>query len=168
MQKYLAELLEWYCGEIGGEAFFSALARSASAPEQAAKWRKLAELERYVAGRLRAALEARGVTMPSAAPDLQRGLESAQTYTGLAWPETLSRLQAELADYVRDFQTAESRMPEQLLPLARFVTEHERALLEFVTRELDNDEHHSLDSVLRVLGEAADGPSELLPIVVVH
>ena len=53
MQKFLAELLEWYCGEIGGEVFFSALACGAGEPGYAAKWQKLAQLERCVAGRLR-------------------------------------------------------------------------------------------------------------------
>jgi hypothetical protein len=54
-------------------------------------------------------------------------------------------------------------MPAELLPLARFVTEHERALLEFVTRELDQDAHHSLDDVLCLLGEATPGQAEHQP-----
>jgi len=163
MQKYLAELVEWYCGEVGGEAFFNALAHGADEPGRAAKWRKLAQLERYVAGRLRTALEARGVQIPSGAADLQRGLSSAQEYASLTWREALSRLRPELVGYVRDFQAAESRMPEELLPLARFVTEHERALLEFVTRELDQDGQQSLDSVLTLLGEATPGRAQRQP-----
>ena len=153
MDNYLTELLEWYCGEVGGEAFFSALARETSEPELAAKWRKLAQLERHVGARLLSALEARGVPAPSVAADMQRGLNSARPYTSLTWREALERLRPELVAYVRDFETAESRMPRELLPLARFVTDHERALLEFVTRELDQNAHHSLDSVLSMLGE---------------
>lgn len=163
MQNFLAELLEWYCGEVGGEAFFSALAHGAGEPGRAAKWRKLAQLEQYVAGRLRTELEARGVQMPTAAADLQRGLNSAQEYASLTWREALSRLRPVLVRYVRDFQAAESRMPEEVLPLARFVTDHERALLEFVTRELDHDGQHSLDSVLGLLDEATPGPAERPP-----
>lgn len=155
MEIYLAELLEWYCGEVAGEAFFSGLAHRTGEPELAAKWQKLAQLEQHVGGRLRLALQSHGIPIPSAAADLKRGLISAQAYASLPWREVLNRLQPELVSYVRDFGTAESRMPEELLPLARFVTEHERALLEFVTRELDQDRHHSLDSVRRLLGEAA-------------
>jgi hypothetical protein len=154
MQKYLAEILEWYGGEIGGEAFFSALAQGTVEPALADKWRKLAQLERYVAGQLCTALEARGVQLPPATADRQRGVDSAKDYASLTWREALTRLRPELVGYVRAFQAAESRMPEEILPLARLVTEHERALLEFVTCELDQGGRHSLDRVLSLLGEA--------------
>ena len=153
MESYLAELLEWYGGEVGGEAFFSALARGARKPELAAKWEKLAPLENVVGGRLLSALGTLGVHIPSAEADVQRGLRSARSYADLTWHEALRKLRPELVGYVRDFETAESRMPEEMLPLARFVTDHERALLEFVTRELDHNGHHSLDGVLALLGE---------------
>ena len=153
MEKYLAELHEWYCGELGGEAFFSALAHGTGEPEHAAKWQKLAELEKYVGSRLRSTLGSHGIPIPSAAADLERGQSSAQAYASLTWRGALSRLRPELVGYVRDFESAELRMPQELLPLARFVTEHERALLEFVTRELNQGGRHSLDSVLKLLGE---------------
>ena len=153
MHDHLAELLEWYCDEVAGEAFFSALAHSAVEPTRANKWRTLARLEQCVAGQLRSALTARDVLIPTVGMDLQRGVESAQLYADLTWHEALARLRPELEGYVRDFQAAESRMPEDLLPLAQFVTEHERALLEFVTLELGEDTHHSLDSVLGLLND---------------
>ena len=153
MQSHLAELLEWYRGEIAGEAFFSTLAQSAVDPDRSHKWRLLARLEHFVAGQLRSALTARDVLIPTVGMDLQRGVESAQPYADLTWHEALARLRPELEGYVRDFQAAESRMPEDLLPLARFVTEHERALLEFVTLEPGEDTHHSLDSVLGLLND---------------
>ena len=155
MQHHLAELLEFYCDEIVGEAFFTALAQNSSEPDRGAKWRTLASLERTVAARLRAALEAHGVSIPAPAPDQRRGVESAQAYAGLTWGQALERLRPELDRYVCDFQAAESRMPADLLPLARFVTAHERALLEFVTRELDQDGQHSLDGVLAMMDGAA-------------
>lgn len=156
MHTYLAELLEWYRGEVGGEAFFAALASDTGDPRLAAKWQKLAQLERHVADRLRAELGARGVPMPPATADLeQRGRNSAREYRGLSWREALSRLRPELIRYVREFHAAESRMPDELLPLAQFVTAHEQALLEFTTRELEQDGARSLDSILSLLGEAA-------------
>jgi len=42
-------------------------------------------------------------------------------------------------------------MPADLLPLARFVTAHEQALLDFVVRELDHEGMDSLDPVCSVL-----------------
>lgn len=159
MEKYLAELLEWYCGEVGGHAFFSALARETSEPRLAAKWQTLAQLERQVGSRVLSVLETRGVPIPSPEADVRRGISAAQPYVSLTWFEALNRLRPELVGYVREFETAESRMPEELAPLARFVTEHERALLEFVTRELDQNGRGSLDSVLNLLGETGSGPA---------
>ncbi len=160
MESYLAELLEWYCGEIGGEAFFSALARGAREQGPAAKWEKLAQLEILVGHRLLTELVARKVPLPSTEADLQRGLNSAQCYAGLTWRQMLEKLRPELAGYVRSFEAAESRMPEELMALARFVTDHERALLEFVTRELDQNGHRSLDFVRAMLGEAQGGRAD--------
>ncbi len=157
MESYLAELVEWYCGEVGGEAFFLALARGSHEPGLAAKWDKLAQLENLVGDRLLSVLRTRGVPIPSAEADLERGLRSARSYVGLTGHEALSKLRPELVGYVRDFEAAESRMPEEMLPLARFVTDHERALLEFVTRELDQNGHHSLNGVLTLLGERTAG-----------
>jgi hypothetical protein len=48
-------------------------------------------------------------------------------------------------------KAAEARMPADLLPLARFVTAHEQALLDFVVRELDHEGMDSLDPVCSVL-----------------
>jgi hypothetical protein len=153
MRTYLTELLDWYGGEIAGEVFFGALGRNAEAPEHTAKWQTLARLERFVADRLRSELTARGVLLPSPDKDVRRGLDWARTYSGLPWPEVLRRLRPELDGYVRDFQNAESGMPEDLLPLAQFVTSHEQALLDFVILELEQGGRHSLDSVLILLGE---------------
>ena len=154
MHKNPAELLEWYRDEIAGESFFSALAHGTVEPERADKWRILARLEHLVADRLRTVLVTRDVTIPKAELDLRRGLESAQQYASLTWDETLARLRPELEGYVRDFQAAESRMPADLLSLARFVTAHERALVEFVNLELNREGHRSLEGVLRLLDES--------------
>jgi hypothetical protein len=153
MQTYLTELLDWYGGELAGEVFFSTLSRNANAPEHTTKWQTLARLERFVADRLRSELTARGVSLPASDRDVRRGLDWARTYSGLSWPEALRRLRPELEGYVRDFQNAESGMPEDLLPLAQFVTSHEQALLDFVILELEQDGRRSLDSVLSLLGE---------------
>lgn len=154
MQNYLTELLEWYRGEIAGEAFFSALAHRTEEPRQAAKWRTLARLEHFVAARLRPVLNARGVEIPAAEADVRRGQESALEYLNLPWQEALGRLRPYLDGYVREFQAAESRMPQDLQPLAQFVTAHERVLLEFVIREIEDGGRNSLHGARQLLGEA--------------
>jgi hypothetical protein len=158
MERYVVELLEAYRGEVAGEAYFSALAQETSEPDRAHKWRTLAQLERLVANRIRAALEERGIPIPATEADWQRGLRSATEYIAMPWRDALVRLQPELDRYVRDFEVSESRMPEDLLPLAQFVTAHERALLEFVAMELDHQGTDSLAAPLRLLEESAREP----------
>jgi len=160
MQSYFAELLDAYRGEVAGEAFFTALAQQMAEPEHARKWRTLARLEQFVANRLRAVLEAEGVRIPAIEPDWQRGLRSAKEYAALSWPEALDRLLPELDRYVREFEASESRMPKNLLPLAQFVTAHERALVEFVTLELAQQGADSLAAALRLLEENPLAPVE--------
>src|SRR5436305_4733701 len=80
MEKYLHDLLQWYRGEIGGEAFFVALANNADDPARTAQWLRLAQLERCIGARLRSTLEARGIDIPPVVADLERGEKSAQHY----------------------------------------------------------------------------------------
>ena len=160
MQRYVVELLEAYRGEVAGEAYFSALAQETSEPDHAHKWRTLAQLEHLVATRIRTALEARGIPIPATDADWQRGLRSATEYIALPWRDALARLQPELDRYVREFEVSESAMPEEFLPLAQFVTAHERALLEFVTMELERSGTDSLAAPLRLLGEKPLEPME--------
>ena len=125
MLDHLAELLDWHSDEISAQAMFEELARVTDDADCARKWRTLARLEGHVAGRLHAALTARGVAVPPPDTGLRRRTEAANPYLGLSWRDALADMRPMLVQYVRDFETAESRMPTDLLPLARFVTAHE-------------------------------------------
>ena len=151
MPDHLAELLDWHRDEISAQAMFEELARATREVGCARKWQALARLENHVASRIQAALAARGVAVPPPDADQHRRTEAANPYLGLSWRDALADMRPMLVQYVRDFEAAESRMPADLLPLARFVTAHEQALLDFVTRELDGDGKDSLDPVRSVL-----------------
>jgi hypothetical protein len=109
-----------------------------------------------VAANLGAALAERGVAAPTpaAVSDERPRTGEANPYLALTWRGAMERFRPELAGYVRDFEIAEARMPADLKPLARFVTTHEQALLDFVVRELDHEGRGSLDPVIRVLGQS--------------
>lgn len=148
---HLAELLDWHRDEISAQAMFEELAQAAGDPDCARKWRALARLEAHVATRLQAALAERGVRVPSPDVDQAHRTQAGNPYLELSWREAMEHMRPWLARYVDDFSKAESRMPADLLPLARFVAAHEQALLDFVTRELDRGGYGSLESVQRVL-----------------
>ncbi len=158
MHKGIEELVDAYRGEVAGEAFFAALAEQTPDPAHAEKWRTLARLENAVAARIRGAFVALGIKVPATDSDWERGLRSVREYAELSWKEALEKMRPELDRYVNEFEAAESRMPAELLPLARFVTAHERALLRFVDMELANQSAGSLGSVLELLGLADLNP----------
>ncbi|MBS0389119.1 MAG: hypothetical protein JSR15_11625 [Proteobacteria bacterium] len=148
---HLVELLEWHRDEVSAQAMFEELAQAAADADCARKWRTLARLEGHVAAQLAAALAARGVTVPSPAADQARRTQAGNPYLELSWRAAMEAMRPWLARYVDEFKAAESRMPAELLPLARFVTAHEQALLDFVTRELGRDGRDSLTAVHGVL-----------------
>jgi hypothetical protein len=154
MPDPLTELLEWHRDEVSAAAMFDDLAQAASDADIAHKWRMLARLEHHVAGQLQAALAARGVAVPAPDVDELRRTAEGNPYLNLSWQQAMAELRPALIGYVRDFESAEARMPADLLPLARFVTAHEQALLDFVVRELDHDGIDSLDPVCSVLDSA--------------
>lgn len=151
MPDPLTELLEWHRDEVSAAAIFDDLAQAASNSDIAYKWRMLARLECHVAAQLQAALAARGVAVPPPSAEERRRTVAGNPYLGLPWREALAQLRPALVGYVCDFESAEARMPADLLPLARFVTAHEQALLDFVVRELDHDGVDSLAPVCSVL-----------------
>jgi hypothetical protein len=156
MADPLTELLEWHRDEISAAAMFDDLALGTDDADCALKWRTLARLERHVAAQLETALAQRGVAVPTLAAvvDEQPRTGEGNPYLRLTWRGAMERLRPELAGYVRDFDDAGARMPADLKPLARFVTAHEQALLDFVVSELDHAGHGALDPVLRMLGQS--------------
>jgi len=165
MHDPLKELLEWYRDEISAAAMFDDLALGAADAAGAFKWRTLARLERHVATQLEAALAQRGMAalVRAAVTDERPRTDEANPYLSLTWRGAMERLRPELVGYVRDFEKAEARMPADLKALARFVTAHEQALLDFVVRELDHDGRGALDPVLRVLGLSPQHPTAPAP-----
>ena len=71
----------------------------------------------------------------------------------LPWQDLMRSFQSELEGYVREFEQAEGLAPQGKANLLQHVTAHERALLEFVTRELAGDERgNSLELVTASCG----------------
>ncbi len=68
------------------------------------------------------------------------------------WQDLMRGLQTELEGFVREFEQAGGLAPPGKESLLQQVTAHERALLEFVTRELAGDERgNSLEPVTALL-----------------
>ena len=67
------------------------------------------------------------------------------------WPDLMRGFRAELEKFVHEFERAEALAPPAGVDLARDITRHEQALLEFVVRELDGREEDSLAPIRALL-----------------
>jgi hypothetical protein len=75
------------------------------------------------------------------------GEKLAERLCAVPWPELMKGLRPELEKFVREFREAENLAPRGEEELARYITDHERALLEFVQLELEGREKDSLEPI---------------------
>jgi len=141
-----AVLVDWYTGEIGGEALFWGMAEAAE-PERSRKWLALAEVESRVARRLAETLHARGRPIPEC-PE-QPGIARARCVelAGKTWPEQMQWLKEIAVDALREMRVDAGTLPESLGPLGEFVLAHEIALVDFAQSELDGRGQVSLQPI---------------------
>lgn len=150
---YVAYLHECFQGEVLGEALGAALAASASDPDHRRKWRAFERLERETKERIRRALEARGETVREDPHQRTAAAKWAARYGAMPWDEAMAALRPVIEKYVRSFEKREAQAPADGRDVARAITRHERALLEFTVRELDGRSETSLEPIVRLLDE---------------
>lgn len=150
---YVAYLHECFQGEVLGEALGAALAESASDPDHQRKWRAFEQLEPETKERIRLALEARGETVREDPQQFAEAEKWADRYGAIPWDEAMASLKPVIEKYVRYFEKREAQAPADGMDVARAITQHERALLEFTVREIGGQSETSLEPILRLLDQ---------------
>ncbi|MEE9230561.1 MAG: hypothetical protein V3U86_07625 [Acidobacteriota bacterium] len=144
--QYKQELLAAYEDEVSGKAYFESLAHYYREPEQQRKLIQVAKLEQQTAERLKPLLQ-RYELKPQSDQELhQQGKQEAQNDGKKNWRELLTFFKDDYTKYIDEFKVLESAGSEQDRPALRALTQHEIALVEFVTRELAGDAN-SLQSI---------------------
>ena len=92
MSSYAEALLEFYSGEVLGEAVYSALLGFARNDDERLKWATLLQLETETKAWLRAPMVAHGVSIEEQPSDRVKGLETAQQVKPLSWPDLMQAL----------------------------------------------------------------------------
>jgi len=143
---------ERFQGEVYGEAVFRRMAELCEVPAHARKLRVLEQLERETKELLRPAVREVGYPGVESAERISEGEALGAQLANAPWPELMRSTRLELERFVEDFERAERLAPPGKEPLLRHVTAHERALLEFATRELAGDARRdSLEPVIALL-----------------
>ncbi len=150
-RDFRAYLIERYQGEVYGEALFRALAEREGHAERRQKWRTLQQLERETKERIRPAVAELGATTEEDPARCKEGEDLAARLAAVPWDDLMKGFRTELEKFVREFEKAEELAPPEGAELARDITRHEKALLEFAVRELEGREAHSLEPVAALL-----------------
>ncbi len=150
--EYKAYLLERYHDEVVGESFFRSMSEHATDPDTKYKWQVLTRLEIETQELLRSALKELALEVAPRREDIERGQREAAKFSSISWIEFMKRFRSVLDNFVHMFEAAENLAPDARGDnLLQHVTAHERALLAFVTRELDGCSDSSLQPVLTLL-----------------
>ncbi len=135
---YLKMLLDYYEEEIGGIAYFKALADLCDDPDHKAKMSLLAEVEAHTADIVAPLLERYGLT--------PRGVEilhaegTATVATGPQdWDGMIADMRRIFPGYIADFERLERMAPPQDLPILKRMTEHEVVAIAFLELEAKRD-----------------------------
>jgi hypothetical protein len=131
---------ERFQGEVYGEALFRTMADLCKVPARARKLRVLQQLERETKELLLPEVREVGHTGEERAERISEGEALGAQLANAPWQDLMRGFQEELERFVHDFERAEVLAPPGKGGLLRHVTAHERALLEFATRELAGDE----------------------------
>jgi len=148
---FLAYLIERVEGEVYGEAVFAAMADAELDPDARYKWRVLEALERETKEYLARELHARGHAAKESEEKRREGEKLGRILVAAPRPMFMTGFRAEVVRFVDEYERAEASVPADGLAIARHVTAHERAILEFIDRELANRKADSAEPVLAFL-----------------
>lgn len=146
MADFNQRLCGWYTGELGGEAFFEAMAVAAGNNDEASKWRVLARLELRMGERLATALTARGIEPPDAGERPTSLLEQATALASKGWLDIMADLEAPIETFVTRIRAEAAQAPADGTAIAAEYLAHEEALMAFVTAELAGEGTRSTEA----------------------
>ena len=150
--SYNAYVEECFQGEVYGEALFRTMAELCEVPQRARKFRVLQQLERQTKEFLLPATREAGFAGDESPERISEGEVLGAQLAKVPWQDLMRSFQMELEGYVREFEQAEGLAPPGKESLLQHVTAHERALLDFATRELAGDAcGNSLEPVIALL-----------------
>ena len=157
MSSYAQALLDFYRGEVLGEAVYSALLESARNHDERLKLGTLLQLETETKAWLRAPMVAHGVSLEEPLAARAEGIEIAKQIKSQSWSELMETLRHVVAkDFIPRYQSyadaakARNRADEEKVCL--YMVEHEKSQVEFAQRELAGlDMDRSLEPLVRFL-----------------
>ena len=157
MASHAEALLEFYGGEVLGEAIYSALLAAARSDDERLKWGTLLQLETETKAWLRAPMVAHGVSIAEQTADRDKGLAMAEQVKSLPWTAQMQVVREAIRnEFIPRYQghadAARERGAADEVAVCLYMVEHERAQLEFAERELaGQSSDRSLEPLVKFL-----------------
>ena len=157
MSSYAEALLDFYRGEVLGEAVYSALLESAKNNDERLKLGTLLQLETETKAWLRAPMVAHGASLEEPPAARAEGAEIAGQVKSLSWSELMEALRhALVTEFIPRYQShayaAKARTRDDEEAVCLYMVEHEKSQVEFAQRELaGSGMAHSLEPLVRFL-----------------
>jgi hypothetical protein len=156
MESFEEAIREFYDGEVGGEAIYSALLESAQTDDERFKFSTLLQLETETKAWLRAPMVARGLSIGERAAVREKDAAQIAPMKSLPWTQKMQVIRDFLADrviprYQSHFDAVRKRGNADEVAICLHMVEHEEAQLEFSRRELAASLKASLEPVLKHL-----------------
>ena len=141
--SYAEGLMEFYAGEVAGEAIYSALLEAARDPQEQLKLSCLLQLETETKAWLRPHMLAAGLNVAEPAAMREPAVAFVALLTPLGWREKVQAIDDLLPQFVGLYQryadAARARGEAEEAAVCDFMVEHEKAQAEFARRELAGD-----------------------------
>ncbi|HUA35686.1 MAG TPA: hypothetical protein VMA09_18895 [Candidatus Binataceae bacterium] len=157
MESFNDVMREFYDGEVGGEAIYSALLSSARSDDERFKFSTLLQLETETKAWLRAPMVARGLNIEESAAVREKDAAQMESFKPLAWMQKMQGMRDFLAGavvprYQGHLNAARKRGNADEIAICLHMVEHEEAQLEFSRRELAGaSSKESLEPVVKHL-----------------
>ena len=146
-EEFKAALVEYYHGEIMGEAVMEQMLKHFLEPEQHRRLAVLLQLETETKARLRPEMLAMGLKLDEEDIPREQGLAAAAALKDLTWKQAMGAMCEQLPPVVEHYRDLAERAPAPYRELAESMYVHEKSLLDFATMELKGDSIHSIDPV---------------------
>ena len=146
-EKFRDVVIEYYQGEIGGEAFFDTILGFHEDPVHRHKIASLLQLESETKTRLRPLVVRLGIDPGEREGARAKGQESALPLKGLSWRDGMATLRDVIRPYMQKYRDLVSKVPPEFRGVAASMASHEDALYRFAELELADEVERSLDDV---------------------
>lgn len=143
--EYFDHLKEWYVMETMGGMVTSGLARLKEDERQKAALTLLGRLETISVTWIEDIFKENGIMLPDTTDALVMGETILSEMASMSWDEFLSALRPGLQKWADQLVEMEQEALPQFAAIARYLTEHELAWLEFTEKEMAGSTATSLD-----------------------